>query len=79
VEIFFITSTEVKKSIPLNSIKSFETVSARAPQRNRTRLPHKVERLLSLAKKKDCRNQRISVPSFIRVFPHISLQPSGSR
>lgn len=76
VETFFITSTEVKKSIPLNSIKSFETVSARAPQRNRTRLPHKVERLLSLAKKKTAEIRGSVSPASLGSFhtSHYNLQ-----
>ena len=47
----FLISTEVKKGIPLNSIKSFDTVLVRVLQRNRTRLPLGVERQLPLAKK----------------------------
>lgn len=47
----FIISTEVKKGIPLNSIKSFGTVLVRVLQRNRTRLPLGVERQLPLVKK----------------------------
>lgn len=61
VETYFIISTEVKKSILLNSIESFWNCISQGSSENGTRLPHEVERLLSLAKR-DCRNQRIQCP-----------------